>query len=52
MLVLLIKVDGKERAVHRIPYGARLLIKNGHDVEKGMLLAEWEPYTLACHYGI
>ena len=42
---LVLKVDGKERIKHRIPYGARLLVKDGSKVEQGTLVAEWEPYT-------
>ena len=36
----------RERARHRIPYGARLLCDDGAEVEKGQTLAEWDPYTL------
>jgi DNA-directed RNA polymerase subunit beta' len=40
--------DGKdrERARHRIPYGAQLLTKDKAKVERGEKLAEWDPYTL------
>ncbi len=37
---------GRERARHRVPYGARLLIEDGKTVSKGTKLAEWDPYTL------
>ncbi len=37
--------DGKERAVHRISYGARLRVDEGDMVERGQRLAEWDPYT-------
>ena len=41
-------VDGaqRERAKHRVPYGARLLVDNDSVVSKGQKLAEWDPYTL------
>src|SRR5205807_764054 len=44
----LVLVDGaqRERAKHRVPYGARLLVDNDAAVHKGMKLAEWDPYTL------
>jgi DNA-directed RNA polymerase subunit beta' len=44
--VLLIDEKGRERARHRIPYGAKLLTKDKVKVERGEKLAEWDPYTL------
>jgi len=38
--------QGRERARHRIPYGARLLADHNLKVTKGTKLAEWDPYTL------
>src|SRR3546814_6676349 len=32
--------DGRERAVHRIPYGAYLMFDDGHIVAKGDRMAE------------
>ncbi|WP_404403583.1 DNA-directed RNA polymerase subunit beta' [Pelagibacterium halotolerans] len=37
--------DGKERSVHKIAYGARLLAKEGEQVKRGQRIAEWDPYT-------
>ncbi len=37
---------GREKARHRVPYGAKLLVDNGATVTKGQRLAEWDPYTL------
>ena len=37
---------GRERAHHRVPYGARLLVEQGAEVQPGQRLAEWDPYTL------
>ncbi len=37
---------GRERAHHRVPYGAKLLVDDGAAVERGQKLAEWDPYTL------
>ena len=36
----------RERAKHRVPYGARLLVDSDTAVTKGQKLAEWDPYTL------
>jgi len=43
---LVIEMDGRERAHHRLPYGAKLLVKDGSKVKKGAILAQWDPYTL------
>ncbi|MDH3771298.1 MAG: DNA-directed RNA polymerase subunit beta', partial [Nitrospirota bacterium] len=37
---------GREKARHRVPYGARLLIDPDATVEKGQRLVEWDPHTL------
>src|SRR5437870_2183853 len=37
--------DGTERAVHRIQYGARLLVEDGDKIKRGQRIAEWDPYT-------
>ncbi len=37
---------GVERAAHRIPYGARLLVDDKAKVKPGQKLAEWDPYTI------
>ena len=38
--------SGREKARHRLPYGARLLVAPDGRVEKGQRLAEWDPHTL------
>ncbi|MBL8643875.1 MAG: DNA-directed RNA polymerase subunit beta', partial [Rhodospirillaceae bacterium] len=38
--------NGREKARHRIPYGAKLLVEDKAQVAKGQRLAEWDPYTL------
>ena len=44
---IIVKDDqGRERARHRVPYGARLLTDSGAKVERGQRLAEWDPYTI------
>ena len=44
--LLLIDSEGRERARHRLPYGARLLADANKPAVKGQTLAEWDPYTL------
>jgi DNA-directed RNA polymerase subunit beta' len=44
--LVLVDDQGRERARHRVPYGAKLLQDQGAKVTKGMKLAEWDPYTL------
>ena len=43
--LVLIDTQGRERARHRLPYGARLLRDDGAKVEGGEKLAEWDPHT-------
>jgi DNA-directed RNA polymerase subunit beta' len=44
--LLLTDANGREKARHRVPYGAKLLLDEGATVTKGSKLAEWDPYTL------
>ena len=44
--LVLMDDDGRERSVHRIPYGATLMHLDGAIVSKGDRLADWDPYTL------
>jgi DNA-directed RNA polymerase subunit beta' len=44
--IMLTDSTGRERARHRVPYGAKLLADEGAEVVKGQKLAEWDPYTL------
>ncbi|PZQ47082.1 MAG: DNA-directed RNA polymerase subunit beta' [Micavibrio aeruginosavorus] len=44
--IVLIDGKGKERAAHRVPYGARLLVETGAKVKTGDKLAEWDPFTM------
>ena len=44
--ILLTDSSGRERAKHRVPYGAKLLVDERAEVGKGDKLAEWDPYTL------
>src|SRR5690606_12945776 len=44
--VILLDGKGRERANHRLPYGAKLLVNDGEKIKKGTKLAEWDPYTV------
>jgi DNA-directed RNA polymerase subunit beta' len=44
--VTLVDDKGRDRARHRIPYGAKLLVKDKAKVTRGDKIAEWDPYTL------
>ncbi|MBF0156491.1 MAG: DNA-directed RNA polymerase subunit beta' [Magnetococcales bacterium] len=37
--------SGRERERYRIPYGARLTVLDGGMVERGAVLAEWDPFA-------
>ena len=38
--------QGREKARHRVPYGAKLIADDGSVVTKGQRIAEWDPYTI------
>jgi DNA-directed RNA polymerase subunit beta' len=44
--MVLLDDAGREKARHRVPYGAKLLADEGAAVTKGTKLAEWDPYTI------
>ncbi len=44
--ILLLDDKDRERGKHRIPYGAKVLVKDGQSVEPGVRLVEWDPYTI------
>ena len=35
----------KEKARHRIPFGSKINVKEGQKIQKGSLLAAWDPFT-------
>jgi DNA-directed RNA polymerase subunit beta' len=41
-----VDMEGRERSLDRIPYGAIVAWAEGHIVKQGDRLAEWDPYTL------
>ena len=45
VVVVIVGPDGKERANHRIQYGAKLKIDEGDVIKRGQRMVEWDPYT-------
>jgi DNA-directed RNA polymerase subunit beta' len=45
LVLAVLDPDGTERAIHRIPYGARLRVEDGDKIKRGQRIAEWDPYT-------
>ncbi|MFA7604100.1 MAG: DNA-directed RNA polymerase subunit beta', partial [Novosphingobium sp.] len=43
--IVVIDTEGRERAIHRVPYGTHLLHTDGAAVKEGERLAEWDPFT-------
>ncbi|MGI8943690.1 MAG: DNA-directed RNA polymerase subunit beta', partial [Qipengyuania sp.] len=41
-----IDAEGREREIHKVPYGTVLMHKDGAEVKEGDRLAEWDPFTL------
>ncbi len=44
--MVVIDPAGRERAIHRVPYGTVLMVEDGATVTEGQRLAEWDPFTL------
>ena len=44
--IVVLDTEGRERAMHRVPYGTHLLHANGEKIKEGERLAEWDPFTL------
>jgi DNA-directed RNA polymerase subunit beta' len=38
-------VHGVDRERYKVPYGARISVGDGDDVEAGQLIAQWDPHT-------
>ncbi|SNT23583.1 DNA-directed RNA polymerase subunit beta', partial [Sphingomonas laterariae] len=41
--IAILDSEGRERATHRLPYGATVLVEDGASVTKGERIAEWDP---------
>ncbi len=46
MSIAIIDDAGQERAAHKLSYGAKLHVKDGQSVKRGVKLFEWDPFTL------
>jgi DNA-directed RNA polymerase subunit beta' len=44
--IVVLDTEGRERAMHRVPYGTHLLHEDGATIKEGERLAEWDPFTL------
>ncbi|MGH7111902.1 MAG: DNA-directed RNA polymerase subunit beta', partial [Stellaceae bacterium] len=44
--IVLLDDAGREKARHRVPYGAQLLADEGSRVAQGERLVEWDPHTI------
>jgi DNA-directed RNA polymerase subunit beta' len=44
--IAIVDKEGRERAVHRIPYGTVLLVDDNGEVNIGDRIAEWDPFTM------
>lgn len=44
--IVVMDTEGRERAMHRVPYGTHLLHEDGAKIKEGERLAEWDPFTL------
>ncbi len=44
--LLLLDNNGNEKARHKVPYGARLIVDDAAKVSKTEKLVEWDPYTI------
>ncbi|MEP1422913.1 MAG: DNA-directed RNA polymerase subunit beta', partial [Erythrobacter sp.] len=44
--IAVIDAEGREREMHKVPYGTVIKFKSGAKVKEGDRLAEWDPFTL------
>ncbi len=44
--LLIMDDQDRERERHRLPYGGKLFVKDGKEVNPGDVLVEWDPYTI------
>ncbi|MGB3471643.1 MAG: DNA-directed RNA polymerase subunit beta' [Erythrobacter sp.] len=44
--IAVIDAEGREREMHKVPYGTVIKFKDGDQVKEGDRLAEWDPFTL------
>jgi len=44
--LIVLDSQGRETSRHHIPYGTKVLVKDGAKVKKGQKVAEWDPFTI------
>lgn len=44
--IVITDASDRERARHKVPYGAHLVVDDGAEVGRGARLADWDPYTI------
>ena len=44
--IVVVDAQGREKSRHHVPYGTKLLVKEGDKVKKGQKVAEWDPFTV------
>ena len=44
--LVIVDAQGREKSRHHVPYGTKLLVKEGDKVKKGQKIAEWDPFTI------
>ncbi len=45
--IIIQDTNGREKERFVVVYGAKIKIKDGHEVKEGEILAEWDPYTMS-----
>ena len=43
--IMILDAAGRERELHKIPYGATLKVQDGEELKAGTMLATWDPHT-------
>jgi DNA-directed RNA polymerase subunit beta' len=46
VVIVIADEQGRERATHKVTFGAKLLVRDGDEVRRGTRLMEWDPGTL------
>ncbi|MDD2867005.1 DNA-directed RNA polymerase subunit beta' [Neomegalonema sp.] len=44
--IAILDPQGRQRALHKLAYGSKLLVREGDEIRRGQKIAEWDPYTL------
>ncbi|MBQ7659362.1 MAG: DNA-directed RNA polymerase subunit beta' [Alphaproteobacteria bacterium] len=44
--LVIVDAQNREKSRHHVPYGTKVLFKEGAKVKKGQKIAEWDPFTI------